>query len=104
MKLTRFLHILAVTLALAGYAAWVSAEREQDAASAAIPASRGGIPLIRGDEAESLWRGGSTVFLDVRSATEFAYGHIAGAVHLPEEEIEQRLPALKPRLERAKVL
>ena len=29
------------------------------------------------------------------------FGHIAGAISLPEEEFEQRFPALRPRLERA---
>jgi rhodanese-related sulfurtransferase len=100
MKLIRFLHILAVSLALAGYSAWVSEERQR-ASLEVTPGPEKAIPLIRGDEAEKLWHAGSTVFLDVRSSTDYAFGHIAGAVHMPEEEMEKQLPALRPRLDRA---
>ena len=36
-----------------------------------------------------------TVWLDVRSAEEYAAGHIAGAVNIPHTEITQRISELK---------
>jgi len=35
-------------------------------------------------------------WVDVRSATEFAAGHLPGAVNIPMDEIEARLPDLTP--------
>ena len=40
-----------------------------------------------------------TVFVDVRSPTDFTYGRIRGAVSLPFEEFEERFAQLRPRLE-----
>ena len=44
----------------------------------------------------------SVLFVDVRSPTDYGFGHVAGAVSLPDEEFEERFSALKPRLERAR--
>jgi rhodanese-related sulfurtransferase len=99
MSAAKFLHLLLVTLALAGYGAYLRAAREPRLAPAAV--SPGAIALIRAAEAEQLWRHDGTLFVDVRSAPQYAVGHIAGAVSLPEEDFEQRFPALRPRLERA---
>ena len=106
MKAANFARILAVCIALAGYSSWSLAvrERERKGSEPADPASVAGIPLLRLSEAEALWRDRSTLFLDVRSATDYEFGHIAGAVSLPEEEIEQRLLEWRPRLERAGAL
>ncbi len=98
MKLAKLLRILAVSVILAGYSAWVSSRRESVLPSAQSSVAE--IPLLRVEEAESLWRSGSTVFLDVRSSIDYAYGHITGAISFPEEEIEERLLKMKPRLER----
>jgi rhodanese-related sulfurtransferase len=99
-----FLRILLTAAALAAYTAWVSApDGTRSYQRDHIPAADG-IPLIDRAEAEALWRQPTTLFLDVRPATDFAFGHIEGAVHLPEAEIRDRLPALKPRLERAAAL
>jgi rhodanese-related sulfurtransferase len=59
------------------------------------------IPLLHDDEAEALWRESSTLFVDVRSPADYEVGHIAGAVNLPEEDYEARLPSLLPQLEQA---
>jgi rhodanese-related sulfurtransferase len=98
----KLLHLLLITLALAGYAAYLRSERERPPAPAAVPS--GVIPLLRAAEAEELWRHDGTLFVDVRSAADYADGHIAGAVSLPEEEIEQRLAELRPRLEAARAI
>ena len=98
----KLLHLVLLTGALAGYAAWLGSVRERGPAPALAPA--GGIPLLRAAEAEELWRRDTTLFVDVRSPADYADGHIAGAVSLPEEEFEQRFSTLKPRLERARDL
>ena len=105
MKLANFAYILGATAALAGYASWVQSQRPRAAdgpASNSVPTTT--IPLVRPAEAEALWRDPSTLFVDVRSEADYAYGHVPGAVLLPEEELEERLPALRARLERARVL
>jgi len=99
----KLLHILLVTLALAGYAAWLRAERTQ-APAPQEAATATTIPLIRAAEAHELWKRDSTLFVDVRTAAEYADGHIAGAVFLPEDEFEERFPTLKTRLERAQAI
>jgi rhodanese-related sulfurtransferase len=92
--------ILVVAAALAGYSSWLRWAR--DGGPGESPAAKAtGIELVRGEQAEALWRERSTVFLDVRPAEDYAYGHVAGAVHLPEEEFEARFPALEARLRRA---
>jgi rhodanese-related sulfurtransferase len=107
LKLGNFARIIAVCLALSAYSSWSLAVRERqrtesDRSSAAE--SVVDIPLLTLDEAEALWRDPSTVFIDVRPAAHYDFGHIAGALSLPEEEFKQRFPELKPRLERARAI
>ena len=102
MSAFRFLHLLLLTLALAGYAAYLRSERTQRQLVEAVPP--GEIPLLRAAEAEALWKHDDTLFVDVRSDADYAAGHIAGAVSLPEEEFEQRFPALRRRLEPARAI
>lgn len=100
-SLWKLLHILLLTLVLAGYATWLQSERSR----APVPpqsVDATTIPLVRTTEAHELWKQDTTLFVDVRSAAEFADGHIAGAICVPEEEFEERLPALKSRFERAR--
>lgn len=47
------------------------------------------IPL---EEAEMLFFAQAGLFLDARSAEQFAEGHIEGALNLPWDEFDQRLP------------
>jgi len=105
MRLVNFVRILLVVTALAGYSAWVSWDRRSRTPPQATEFFEAtDIPLWRLADAEGLWHDPSTLFVDVRSAIDFEFGHIAGAVSLPEEEIEQRLPELKPRLDRAQTI
>jgi rhodanese-related sulfurtransferase len=103
LKLGNFARILLVCLALSVYSSWSLAVRkpQSKAAPPAAAESVAGIPLLRLRDAEALWQDRSTLFVDVRSAADYDFGHIAGAISMPEEEFEQRLPKLKPRLERA---
>jgi rhodanese-related sulfurtransferase len=104
LKLGNFARILTVCLALSAYSSWSLAVREQQRKESPYAESVAGIPLLRLGDAESLWRDRSAMFVDVRSAADYDFGHIAGAISLPEEEFEQRFPELKPRLERAGAL
>jgi 3-mercaptopyruvate sulfurtransferase SseA len=106
LKFANFARILAVCLALSAYSSWSLAVRESqhrqpEPAHAEFVAD---IPLVRLSETQALWHDASTLFVDVRSAADYDCGHIAGAISLPWEEFEQRLPELKPRLERARTL
>jgi rhodanese-related sulfurtransferase len=104
VKPTNFLRILAVSLALSAYSAWAIAQREDAGFFPASDRAVADVPLIRLAEAEALWRDGSALFVDVRSGTDYEFGHVAGAVSLPDNEFEEHFPALKPRLEQAKTL
>jgi rhodanese-related sulfurtransferase len=106
MKVRNFLHILAVSAALAGYSAWVSSRGEKESLVSAQADNFPGtdIPLLNVAEAEALWRKSSTLFVDVRSYPDYEFGHIQGAINLPEEEFDTRFTALKPQLEQAKAI
>jgi rhodanese-related sulfurtransferase len=106
VRLSRFVHLLTLTLLLAGYAAWLDSVRDHPPVPqhAGKPPMVGGIVLYRTAEAEALWRKPGTCFVDVRPAIHYAYGHIAGALELPEDEFDQRFPALRPQLERAETI
>jgi rhodanese-related sulfurtransferase len=106
MKVRNFLHILAVSAALAAYSAWVSCAREKDISqSGAVDVFPGtDIPLLNVAEAEVLWRKKSTLFIDVRPYPDYEFGHIQGAMSLPWEEFEDRYPALKPQLDAAEAI
>jgi rhodanese-related sulfurtransferase len=105
VKFRNFLHILAVSLALAGYSFWVSSARDKEtptAASQMLPGTD--IPLLNVGEVEALWHKSSTLFVDVRPYPDFEFGHIQGAISLPEAEFETRFPALKPQLDQAEAI
>jgi rhodanese-related sulfurtransferase len=103
MRPANFLRILMITAALSGYSAWVIAQRpSREKSSAEVEVA--GIRVLPLETVESLWHDSSTVFLDVRSAMDFDFGHIAGAISVPEEEFDKRFAELKPRLEQAKTI
>lgn len=106
MQLANFVRILLVTLGLAGYAAWSRSGTEprgEELRSPSVPAADG-IPLLRLDQAHTLWRDPRTIFVDVRPATDYDVGHIRGAVHLPDEEFDARFATLQSRLEGASAI
>jgi rhodanese-related sulfurtransferase len=106
VKLANFARILSVCVVLSAYSSWSLAvrQREHKEADPSNPEPVAGIPLLGLKAAEELWHDRSTLFVDVRSATDYEFGHIAGAVSLPDEEFEQRFGELKPRLERAEAI
>ncbi|MGQ9688269.1 MAG: rhodanese-like domain-containing protein [Desulfobaccales bacterium] len=46
------------------------------------------IPTVNLEKAHELWRQGETLFLDVRSPEEYAELHVARALNLPEDKLE----------------
>ncbi len=103
MRAANFLRILLVTVSLSGYSAWVVGQRfPQEKVSGETEVA--GIRVLPLETVEPLWHDPSTVFLDVRSAMDFDFGHIAGAISVPEEEFDKRFAELKPRLEQAKTI
>ena len=52
------------------------------------------IPSMQGLFAE----GRHALLIDVRSASEFATGHIPGAIHVPLEQVESRVGDLETKL------
>jgi rhodanese-related sulfurtransferase len=101
MQAHKFFYILGVSGFLALYSAWLPSSHR-----ASIPTGPVGneIPLIRLDRAKELWEEPSSLFLDVRSANDYQFGHIPGSVSLPETDFESRFPALQERLRRARTL
>jgi rhodanese-related sulfurtransferase/DNA-binding transcriptional ArsR family regulator len=55
---------------------------------------RADLDAVGFDELRSRLKSGSAVVVDVRPAAEYAAGHIAGAVSIPYDEIEDRLNEL----------
>jgi rhodanese-related sulfurtransferase len=106
MKAANFLRIFAVAILLAGYTGWTMTHRPpapllDGAIEVPYPA---GIRLIRLEEAESRWHDPGTVFLDVRTPTDYEFGHIQGALSLHEPDFEQRFPQLRERLRGASAI
>src|SRR5262249_27951158 len=100
MHVLNFVRILILTLALSGYSVWVMKERVSQARPEATE-DVAGIPLWSRADVDTLWHDAGTLFVDVRSAIDFEFGHVTGAVNLPDDEFAQRFPDLKERLERA---
>ncbi|HEV3116096.1 MAG TPA: rhodanese-like domain-containing protein [Gemmataceae bacterium] len=106
MRLANFLFILLTSAALAGYSSWSLAMRERDR-EATVPAEAGsvaGLPLLSLSEAKSLYHQSGTLFVDVRSATDYAYGHIEGAINMPYEDFAELLPQRRSELRAARAL
>ncbi len=105
MKPINFARILALTSALSAYSAWLLTAREPPPTPPpGEPWAVADIALLRADEAVSLWQQSATLFVDVRSPTDFEVGHIAGAINLPDEQLAEKLPSVLPRLERARAV
>lgn len=53
------------------------------------------------EEARTLWNQDRAIFVDARSAADFAAGHIRGAVNLPWQRVDARFMDVADRLESA---
>jgi rhodanese-related sulfurtransferase len=79
--------------------AWGSAELWAEAPDApAAPAANQPIPRITGSDLEQLMHHADDelVILDVRSAEEFAAGHVPEARNIPHDQVAARLAELAP--------
>lgn len=61
-------------------------------------------PAAAPSDAASPESGEPALFIDVRSAGEFASGYLEGALNVPLDQLQQRLPQLVPDLDRELVL
>jgi rhodanese-related sulfurtransferase len=106
MSFFKVLQILAISSLLAGYSAWIRSSSSVKSIDLTSSDQAGDckIRLVRLSEAKALWAKGSTIFLDVRSIPDFAYGHIRGALSLPWEEFDDRFADVRPRLREAKTI
>ncbi len=57
-------------------------------------AGRAGTPISANELAGRLRAGSAPVVLDVRTAEEYASGHIPGSINVPHDELPQRIPEL----------
>jgi rhodanese-related sulfurtransferase/DNA-binding transcriptional ArsR family regulator len=67
---------------------------EVDRLVASYFGDRADMDAIGFDELRSRLKSGSVILVDVRPTAEFAAGHIAGAVSIPHDELEERLREL----------
>ena len=97
--------IAALVALTAGYANWARGNRPveppPDDTRPFVPATE--IPLLRLADAKALWRLPTTLFLDVRSRIDYDFGHIAGALSMPDDA-EATLKELEPRLQKAETI
>ena len=106
MRISSFVRILVISAAMAGYSSWSLAVRDKDK-DAVVPADSSavaGIPLLNLTQAENLWADPGTVFIDVRSAIDYEFGHIAGAISMPYEEFSEGMAEKKAQLQSAKAI
>src|SRR5437879_3851367 len=106
MRAANFLRIILIATALAACSSWAFSVHRGNSSfagqhSVTVP---DGIALLTRSEAEALWREPATLFLDVRSLEDYNSGHIHGSLLLPYEEMTERLPAMRAKLERANQL
>lgn len=59
-------------------------------------ANTGTFQRISQEDAFKLYQKGSAVFIDVRSNEQFSYGHIMGALSIPNSQLVQRFGEVTP--------
>lgn len=57
------------------------------------------VPRITLADAKAVFDQGSAIFLDVRTDQDYQLSHIPGAIHIPYNELPQRLNELDPAVE-----
>lgn len=70
--------------------------QELDQLAAAYLGDRSTLATISREELDARLRTGEIVVVDVRPPSEYAAGHVAGAVNVPPHELGSRLAALPP--------
>jgi 3-mercaptopyruvate sulfurtransferase SseA len=53
-----------------------------------LPQTEADVPRVSLEEALTAYAAGAAIFVDVRSADEYAASHVAGAINIPLNEIE----------------
>jgi rhodanese-related sulfurtransferase len=103
MRILNFLLIALVSLAMSAYSVRVSALRNGSTEYRwyARRGSADPVPLVTLKEAKALWDEGKVVFVDVRNAADYSFGHIDGAINIPEQTFAETFPEYRSRLQQA---
>lgn len=59
-----------------------------------------GVPLVRTEQVRKMVGAMACLVLDARPEADYAAGHLPGAISLPYDEVEERLPQVEPFLTR----
>jgi predicted sulfurtransferase len=71
--------------------------RQRDIENPSVVANQDEVTRLTAKEAYEAQQDGSAVIVDTRSETQFAQGHIAGAINVPLDQIENRISELDPQ-------
>ena len=63
-----------------------------------------GTRMLTTDEVKYYSHQAGTIMVDAREAAEYEYGHIAGAVNLPDKFFDSAFPPLRKELSQAKLI
>ncbi len=94
-KKTLLALIVGVVLIAVTLTACAPATPQAEPASPAVQAS-GEVQRITLEESKTAFDNGEALFLDVRSQSSYAAGHIPGAVSIPLVELRPRIEELDP--------
>jgi ArsR family transcriptional regulator len=71
--------------------------RQRDIENPSAVANQDEVTRLTAKEAYEAQQDGSAVIVDTRSETQFAQGHIAGAINVPLDQIENKISELDPQ-------
>jgi hypothetical protein len=90
--------IAAGGLILAGAAVWLIAGQSTTPVQTQDTAPDEGMTRLTAEQSHTAVQSGEAVILDVRGAQYYDTQHIAGAINIPEDELEARHTELDPEL------
>ncbi len=70
--------------------------RQNNIENPGVVTSQDDVTRVTAKEAYEAQQSGGAVIVDTRSDTQFAQGHIAGAINIPLDQIENRMSELDP--------
>ena len=70
--------------------------RQSNIENPGVVTSQDDVTRVTAQEAYEAQQNGGAVIVDTRSETQFVQGHIAGAINVPLDQIENRMSELDP--------
>jgi len=70
--------------------------RQNNIENPGVVTSQDDVTRVTAKEAYEAQQSGAAVIVDTRSDTQFAQGHIAGAINIPLDQLENRMDELDP--------